>query len=274
MARTLQDYEPISVLIAAKNAQDTISFCIRSALIGLRAKDEVLIFLDGCTDNTHRLVAAITDPRIQVFSSKAGVGRSSARNFLIENSKSPLIAILDADDFALPWRFAFSRRLLRRNDAVFGSAFLFGSLPYGLPLALTYPAKILPRLVPQILQTRNPFVHSTAAYRRSALEDSSAYEEVIAEDYALWLRMAIQGKTLRRSRLPIGGYRLSPVQLSAAANYQQQVNECTVLRSRKLTLKEQQGVKRVRRTFGLVFEEEFLKSLRRFVARISRDHQI
>ena len=99
----------IAVIVAAKNAGDTISLCLKSALLGLREDDELLVFLDGCSDDTPEKVRAIADSRVRVFESETGVGRSEARNYLIKKSTSNYIAVLDADDIALPWRFGSMR---------------------------------------------------------------------------------------------------------------------------------------------------------------------
>ena len=67
--------ESISVVVAAKNAERTISLCVKSALIGLRNSDEVLVFLDGCTDATGEIVRRINDSRLSVYESVTGVGQ-------------------------------------------------------------------------------------------------------------------------------------------------------------------------------------------------------
>lgn len=193
MAQSSRSSNRVSVVIAAKDAEKTIGLCLRSALIGLRSDDEVLVFLDGCSDSTSNQVRSFSDSRIHVFESHTSIGRSAARNFLVQQASSDIISVLDADDFCLPWRFIISRRLLRKYDVVFGSSLLFGNVPFRLPLAISYPVRLTPMMSQRILANRNPFIHSTASYRKSVLEGQEPYEDVIAEEYLLWVKLAIRG---------------------------------------------------------------------------------
>lgn len=257
----------IAVIVAAKNAGDTISVCLKSALVGLRKGDELLVFLDGCTDDTPEKVRAIADSRVRVFESKTGVGRSEARNYLISRSAANAIAVLDADDIALPWRFEISRRLLRKFDFVFGSAFLFGDLPLGLRIAISYPVRLSPSLANQTLAHRNPFIHSTAAFRKSCLIGTKPYEDVLAEEYLLWLQMANSERTFFRSRLPLSCYRLHQSQLSAQESYKERVETCVEIRNAREQLRRRLPRDPQRRTLGLWIEEELLKSTFRLFKR-------
>lgn len=258
---------PISVIVAAKNAGDTISLCLKSALVGLRKDDELLVFLDGCTDDTPEKVRAIADSRVRVFESKTGVGRSEARNYLINRSAANLVAVLDADDIALPWRFAISRRLLRKFDFVFGSAFLFGDMPLGLGIAISYPVRLSPSMANQTLAYRNPFIHSTAAFRKSSLIGANPYEDVLAEEYLLWLRMANRGRTFFRSRIPLSCYRLHQSQISAQERYTERVETCEEIKNAREQLRSRLPNAPQRRTLGLWIEEELLKSISRLLKR-------
>ena len=257
--------ESISVVVAAKNAERTISLCVKSALIGLGKNDEVLVFLDGCADGTGDIVRAIADTRLRVFESESGLGRSEARNYLIGQASNNLISILDADDVALPWRFVVSRKLLRKYDFVFGSAILFGNLPFGLRAAISYPVKLSPALSRHVLASRNPFIHSTASFRKHSLGSDEPYGEFIAEEYVLWVKMANQGRTFYRSRIPMSCYKIHPTQISAQENYQSKVEDCAVLRQEKARLRRQVAIPIRRRTVGLWIEEELLELFRRLV---------
>lgn len=97
----------ICVIIAAKNASDTISAAISSAL----AEDEVaevVVIDDGSTDATSAIAQACDDGtgRLKVERFDVNQGPSAARNHAISISSAPLISILDADDFFFKGRFA------------------------------------------------------------------------------------------------------------------------------------------------------------------------
>lgn len=104
----------VCVIIAAKNAADTIGMAVSSAL---REKEvaEVVVIDDGSSDGTADAARAAGDAsgRLNVVSFEKNRGPSAARNHAIEISTAPLIAILDADDFFFEGRFS---RMLAEDD--------------------------------------------------------------------------------------------------------------------------------------------------------------
>ncbi len=223
----------ISVIMAAKNAEATIGSAIKSCLHALRPSDELLVFLDGCSDGTELEVSKITDSRIRVFASEMTIGRSAARNFLLKLATGDYIAIQDADDISFFWRFWISRRLLTQYDAVFGNAVIFGPGINPIPFAPLYPVQIKPELAPWILTYRNPFVHSGAIFSRSFVDQGYSYEEVIAEEYLMWLQMAISGARMMRTRMPLVAYRIHDGQVTSAPEFESKVEESEQLTKAK-----------------------------------------
>jgi len=104
----------VCVIIAAKNAGDTIGLAIASALREPEVA-EVVVIDDGSTDGTAAVAAKADDGsgRLTIGEFEKNRGPAAARNHAIEISKAPLIAILDADDFFFPGRF---RSLLTGDD--------------------------------------------------------------------------------------------------------------------------------------------------------------
>lgn len=105
MAETAR--QTICVIIAAKNAAETIGVAIQSALNEAHVS-EVVVVDDGSTDGTAAVAREADDGsgRLTVASFEKNRGPSAARNHAIAISSAPLIAILDADDFFFPGRFA------------------------------------------------------------------------------------------------------------------------------------------------------------------------
>lgn len=104
----------VCVVIAAFNARETIARAVRSALAEPEVK-EVVVFDDASKDDTAAIAQSADDNtgRLTIIRSAMNVGPSVARNRAIERTSSPLIAILDADDFFIRGRF---RRLLQSRD--------------------------------------------------------------------------------------------------------------------------------------------------------------
>jgi succinoglycan biosynthesis protein ExoU len=96
----------VCVIIAAKNAADTIELAIASALRETEVA-EVVVIDDGSSDGTAATARQADDGtgRLVVVEFEKNRGPAGARNHAIEISRSPLISILDADDFFFPGRF-------------------------------------------------------------------------------------------------------------------------------------------------------------------------
>lgn len=100
-------HQTICIIIAARNAAETIGVAIQSALNETHV-GEVVVVDDGSTDATATVARQADDGsgRLTVVSFEKNRGPSAARNHAIAISRAPLVAILDADDFFFPGRFA------------------------------------------------------------------------------------------------------------------------------------------------------------------------
>lgn len=90
-----------SVVIPLYNKEDFIENTLQSVLNQTYHDFEIIIINDGSTDKSEEIVLKYKDERIN-FLSKKNEGVSVARNFGVRNSKSNLIAFLDADDIWFP----------------------------------------------------------------------------------------------------------------------------------------------------------------------------
>ncbi|MCK3780095.1 glycosyltransferase family 2 protein [Ensifer sesbaniae] len=104
----------VCVIIAAKNAEATIARAVASALAEPESA-EVVVIDDGSSDETEAAARLADDlsGRLTIVRFESNRGPSAARNHAISISRSPVLAILDADDFFLPGRLG---RLLAEDD--------------------------------------------------------------------------------------------------------------------------------------------------------------
>ncbi|MEF0940957.1 glycosyltransferase family 2 protein [Rhizobium sp. BR 362] len=104
----------VCVIIAAKNASDTIGLAVASALREPEVA-EVVVIDDGSIDGTSASASLADDGsgRLTIHAFEETRGPAAARNHAIEISRAPLISILDADDFFFPGRF---KPLLASDD--------------------------------------------------------------------------------------------------------------------------------------------------------------
>lgn len=91
----------VSFIIPAYNAEGCIENCISSIQKINRQDIEIIIIVNGSTDNTYNICKNIVDERIRVFDIKES-GVSKARNFGIDIAKGKYITFVDADDIIVP----------------------------------------------------------------------------------------------------------------------------------------------------------------------------
>lgn len=100
-SNTLYDkyFHSVSIIIPAYQAQETLSNCIASIQIQTYSNIDIIIVVDGATDNTESIANALakTDSRITVLT-QANLGRSVARNRGIQEARGDWILFVDADD--------------------------------------------------------------------------------------------------------------------------------------------------------------------------------
>lgn len=97
----------ICVVITAFNAADTIARALQSALAQPEVS-KVVVVDDASSDGTSQIALQCDDgsKRIKVIPLERNVGPSTARNIAIAEGAGAFIAILDADDWFVPGRFA------------------------------------------------------------------------------------------------------------------------------------------------------------------------
>jgi succinoglycan biosynthesis protein ExoO len=105
-ARAYNDMVDVSVIIAAWNAQHTITRAMMSALSQSDVTVEVIVADDASTDATGTVVAGLGDTRIRYQRLPVNSGPAAARNAAIGLAQGNWIAVLDADDMLLANRLA------------------------------------------------------------------------------------------------------------------------------------------------------------------------
>jgi len=181
----------VSVIIPTFNRAHKIARAVASVLYQDFSDYEIVVVDDGSEDGTQQVLSQFHS-HIKRISHSRNFGVSAARNTGIKESRSPLIAFLDADDYWLPQKLAaqvsfFSRhpkavacqteeRWIRRGRRV--NPMKKHSKPSGdifeaaLKLCVVSPSAVM--------------------LRRSLLQEVGLFDEdfPVCEDYDLWLRIA------------------------------------------------------------------------------------
>jgi glycosyltransferase involved in cell wall biosynthesis/LmbE family N-acetylglucosaminyl deacetylase len=107
----------VSVLMAAYNAQPYVREAIESVLAQTYPDFELIVMDDGSTDATRDVVRGFSDSRLRLVS-RPHRGLAACRNELLELATGEYVAVLDADDTAMPDRLEHQARFLDENPEV------------------------------------------------------------------------------------------------------------------------------------------------------------
>lgn len=182
----------ISVIMPVYNARPFVSAAIGSVLAQTHADFELIIVDDASTDGSDEMVSAIGDPRIRFLKHAENLGAAAAKNTALKNTRGDLIVFLDADDIALPERFATQVKYLQAHPeiSVLGSRILMVD-EKDAPMDGDFVCADGPAEIASTLLFQNCVAQSSVMLRREILPpDPFRTELVPAEDYDLWTRLA------------------------------------------------------------------------------------
>jgi glycosyltransferase involved in cell wall biosynthesis len=175
---------------------------------------ELLVVDDGSRDGSAEAVATRRDPRLRLVR-RPHLGRASALNHAVGLARGRYLAILDADDLALPGRLELPVRFLDANPLV-GAV---GSAVQPLLGAGHRGTRRLPRRDAAIrlgFLLRNPMFHSSVTYRAAALAGIGGFDPAVASgiDNDALLRLAASWR-LANLDTPLAAKRVHPGQFFA-----------------------------------------------------------
>lgn len=192
-----------SAVIAAYNAEQTVTATVQSALSQTEQDLEVIVVDDGSTDRTAEVVQRIPDSRVRLVS-QANQGQAAARNAGVAVATAEYVGFLDSDDLWLPDYMELAGRALEHLSNpgfAYTDAFVFDAQT-GRVRRQSAMHEQRPPIPPPTardaflleLLSRN-FVYVSTVVPRSVLLDVGGYTASLrrSEDYSLALRILIRG---------------------------------------------------------------------------------
>jgi glycosyltransferase involved in cell wall biosynthesis len=179
----------VSVIIATYNGAARIAAAIESVRAQTYPSWEVIVAVDGSSDNTADVVEGFRDERISVLSFAVNRGPAAARNSALAEAHGEFIAYLDDDDAWLPGKLAAQVAMLSA-DADLG-------LVHGGVVDVMEDGRRLVRMPPRDAAgyranlLRDCIALSTVVVRRTVLERTGEFEPSLRafEDWELWTRL-------------------------------------------------------------------------------------
>jgi glycosyltransferase involved in cell wall biosynthesis len=183
--------ERISVVMTVHDGElpSRLGQSLESLAAQTLAPDEVVIAADGPIGAPLQDVIDSFVGRLNIceVTNQERRGSAAAANLGLENSSNELVARLDSDDVASPWRLALQRDYFAAEpllDILGGYAQEFSEAGPG-------PIRRMPGGHDRIKAAlwSNPIINSSVMFRRSKIRAIGGYDETLlrGEDYELWL---------------------------------------------------------------------------------------
>jgi glycosyltransferase involved in cell wall biosynthesis len=213
-----------TVIMAARDTENTISSAVRSVLAQTRGDFELIVIDDGSSDATPDRVRSFSDPRIRLISQERA-GAASARGTAIAAGTAPLVSLIDSDDLWMP-RYLEAMGAALEADPGAGFAYTdawyldersrharrVSAMGYQRP---PEPPPASPTDLFAALLDRN-FMFNAVTVRRSAIETAGPPDVRLRSmiDWEWWLRLAATGHRAVRAPGRLAVYRQRPASIS------------------------------------------------------------
>jgi glycosyltransferase involved in cell wall biosynthesis len=210
----------VSVVLPVFNAERFIAAAVDSILAQTLQDFELIAIDDGSTDGTPAILADRTarDGRVRIMH-RGHRGVVAALNDGLREARADFVAIMNADDVALPQRLAQQLAFLDAHPAVAAvgtqSCLMLADGRLGTVTSLPQA----PAALRVLMMRASPLSSPTVMLRRRAVLELGGFRPQFApaaEDYDLWLRL---GERHELANLPdvLLFYRLHPGQLTGQA---------------------------------------------------------
>jgi glycosyltransferase involved in cell wall biosynthesis len=207
--------EEFSLLMSVWGGDDPefLDAAFRSAVHDqTRRPDDVVLVQDGpVPPPLARVIGELMESSpvpTTLLALDANVGLGVALDQGMSACAHDIVARMDADDIALPHRFAVQVPLVEQGIDLLGSSLLeFGDDPTDVVGRRVPP--IDPETIVRYARFHQPFNHPTVVYRRSAVEAAGGYRHLaLMEDYLLFAKMIGQGARVGNVAEPLVLYRV------------------------------------------------------------------
>ena len=189
----------ISVIMPVYNGEKFIHESVESVRGQTYKNWELIIYDDASKDGTLKIIQEFSknDLRVKIIEGKENKGQSVARNTAIAASHGEYLALLDADDIALPSRLEVQNAYMETHTdiAMLGSWVVVRDERGAETI---YQSETDPDIIAAGMLFNAMVINSSVMIRKSFLERHRiSYDEsssFLAEDYALWVKCAEKSK--------------------------------------------------------------------------------
>lgn len=188
---------PLSVLMSVyfKEKTEYLEACLQSLDEQTLKADEVVLVQDGPISSDLKAIIERFRESLNIVSVPLdeNVGLACALNEGLKFCTHELVGRMDADDIAVPDRFAKQVAFMQANsDIAASSGFIeefndAGEVLSQRALPLEHDALV------KFAKKRSPLSHPAVIYRKQAVLSMGGYPELYPEDYLLWVKLIQSG---------------------------------------------------------------------------------
>ncbi|MGD8215853.1 glycosyltransferase family 2 protein [Aestuariimicrobium sp. Y1814] len=181
----------ITVVMPMHNVAEYVGEAITSVLEQTHQDFILHVHDDGSTDESiQEALRVIGDDDRCTITRSENHGAPTARNIIIQQATTPLLAIMDSDDIALPHRLASHVELFAEHPEVDIHAGAIETFGEGIVPRIAAPDANGPRLLVELL--RDCHIPNTASAVRTHVAQAFPQDPELhaAEDWDFWSRLA------------------------------------------------------------------------------------
>lgn len=183
----------VSVLMSVYNGEEELTASLDSILSQTLQELELIVVDDGSTDRTGELLAACSDPRLQVIT-QANSGLTLALNRAALQAQGRYLARMDVGDYSLPQRLERQVDFLEQHPEIAGCGSCTAWIDSRGEVIGTSQVVTTPAAIRRGLLKMNLLSHGSVMIRRVLFQALGGYRPFFrfAQDYDLWLRISEQ----------------------------------------------------------------------------------
>ncbi|WP_279135588.1 glycosyltransferase [Parabacteroides johnsonii] len=202
----------VSVIMPVYNMAEFVKEAVESILWQTFSDIEFIIIDDASDDSTSMIINSYQDDRIVLCINDRNVGNYYSRNKGFQIAQGKYIAVMDADDVAMPDRLEKQFAYLEKHSEVLA----VGSNCVFMPVGNISKKPSSYREIQLALLGNNCFIHSSLMLRANIFQQLGGYNEryYYSADYDLVCRMAQLGK-IEILVDPLIKYRFHSTQITA-----------------------------------------------------------
>jgi glycosyltransferase involved in cell wall biosynthesis len=185
----------VSIIMNVRNGASTLREALDSVMVQTFTDWELIVWDDRSTDDSARIVAEYSNPRIRYFLSPEDTSLGKARDAAIRQARGEWVAFLDQDDVWMPHKLEMQMLLAGQNTGIiYGRTVRFYPSGTVRDYDQTHEYKQLPEgdIFTQLF-TKGCFIAmSSAVFCRTAIEEIGGIPAKISitPDYYLYSAVA------------------------------------------------------------------------------------